>query len=113
MSIFSAGLDYFVKGGPVMYPLLFCSLAAIAISVERYLFFRAKDSGRKFTREFVIISSATIGQMRNNLPILRKGNSRSWRLSSWRGMGISSGWKVSSMSGRSVRWINLSSTSII
>lgn len=52
MSIFSAGLDYFVKGGPVMYPLLFCSLAAIAISVERYLFFRAKDSGRKFTREF-------------------------------------------------------------
>ncbi len=52
MSIFSAGIDYFVKGGPVMYPLLFCSLAAVAISVERWLFFRANDSGRQFTRDF-------------------------------------------------------------
>ena len=52
MSIFSAGLDYFVKGGPVMYPLLFCSLAAVAISVERWMFFRTNDSGKAFTREF-------------------------------------------------------------
>lgn len=52
MEIFSAGIDYFIKGGPVMYPLLFCSLAAISISVERWLFFRAGDSGREFTRNF-------------------------------------------------------------
>ena len=45
MNFFASGLDYFVKGGPVMYPLLLCSIAAIAISVERYLFFRKADSG--------------------------------------------------------------------
>ena len=52
MGVFSAGMDYFVKGGPVMVPLLFCSLAAVALSVERWLFFRANDSGREFTRHF-------------------------------------------------------------
>lgn len=52
MDIFSAGIGYFVKGGPVMYPLLFCSVAAVAISVERFLFFRQRDSGRAFTKTF-------------------------------------------------------------
>lgn len=52
MNIFATGLDYFVKGGPVMYPLLFCSVAAVAISVERYLFFKRADSGRDFTKTF-------------------------------------------------------------
>ncbi len=52
MGIFSAGAQYFVNGGPVMYPLLFCSLAAVAISVERWLFFRAGDSGWEFTQKF-------------------------------------------------------------
>ena len=52
MNIFATGLDYFVKGGPVMYPLLFCSVAAVAISVERYLFFKRADSGREFTKTF-------------------------------------------------------------
>ena len=52
MNFFASGLDYFIKGGPVMYPLLLCSVAAIAISVERYLFFRKADSGRDFTKKF-------------------------------------------------------------
>lgn len=51
MNYFATGLDYFIKGGPVMYPLLLCSIAAIAICVERYLFKKA-DSGREFTRQF-------------------------------------------------------------
>ena len=50
MNVFAAGLDYFIKGGPVMYPLLLCSIAAIAISVERYLFFKKADSGHGFIR---------------------------------------------------------------
>ena len=29
MSVFSGAIDYFVKGGPCMWPLLFCSIAAI------------------------------------------------------------------------------------
>ena len=52
MNYFATGLDYFIKGGPVMYPLLLCSIAAIAICVERYLFFKKADSGREFTRQF-------------------------------------------------------------
>ena len=29
---------YFHKGGLVMWPLLFCSIAVIAIAIERFLF---------------------------------------------------------------------------
>lgn len=52
MNFFATGLDYFVKGGLIMYPLLLCSIAAIAICVERYLFFKKADSGREFTKQF-------------------------------------------------------------
>lgn len=31
-------LDYFYQGGPVMYPLLFCSLVSLTIIIERGLF---------------------------------------------------------------------------
>ena len=40
MNIFGGALDYFVKGGPCMWPLLLCSIGAIAIGVERYLYFK-------------------------------------------------------------------------
>lgn len=45
-------LDYFFKGGLVMYPLLLCSIIMIAIAVERYLFFKKADSGEEFTDQF-------------------------------------------------------------
>jgi biopolymer transport protein ExbB len=31
-------LDFFLKGGPVMYPLLVCSLAALTVIIERMIF---------------------------------------------------------------------------
>lgn len=31
-------IDYFYRGGPVMYPLLFCSLVSLTIIIERFLF---------------------------------------------------------------------------
>ena len=40
MSIFTGAIDYFIKGGPCMWPLLLCSFVAIAIGVERYLYFK-------------------------------------------------------------------------
>ncbi len=52
MSVFGGALDYFVKGGPIMWPLLFCSIGAIVIGVERYLYYKQSISGTKFTMEF-------------------------------------------------------------
>lgn len=53
MGIFSSALDYFVKGGPCMWPLLLCSFSAIAIGVERYLYFKKTVTGTVFVKNFV------------------------------------------------------------
>ncbi|MEG1412170.1 MAG: MotA/TolQ/ExbB proton channel family protein [Acidaminococcaceae bacterium] len=45
-------VDYFFKGGIIMYPLLLCSILMVAIAVERYLFFKKADSGEEFTDKF-------------------------------------------------------------
>lgn len=52
MSIFTGAIDYFIKGGPCMWPLLLCSFAAIAIGVERYLFYKNALSGNEFASNF-------------------------------------------------------------
>ena len=52
MSIFAGAIDYFVKGGPCMWPLLLCSFGAIAIGVERYLFYKKALSGNGFASDF-------------------------------------------------------------
>lgn len=42
-------LDLVVKGGPVMYPIILCSVIAMAIIIERaYHLYRAKIDTRKF-----------------------------------------------------------------
>lgn len=43
---------YFHKGGLVMWPLLFCSIAVIAITIERFLFYKAEDSGQGFAAKY-------------------------------------------------------------
>lgn len=52
MNHLTVGYEYFVRGGWVMYPLLVCSIAAVAIGIERLLFFKRADSGRAFTKKF-------------------------------------------------------------
>lgn len=52
MSIFAGAIDYFIKGGPCMWPLLLCSFGAIAIGVERYLFYKKALSGNAFASDF-------------------------------------------------------------
>ena len=39
-------LDYFYQGGPVMYPLLFCSLVSLTIIIERGLFWISEKRRR-------------------------------------------------------------------
>ncbi len=43
---------YFHKGGLVMWPLLFCSIAVIAIAIERFLFYKGVDSGAQFAAQY-------------------------------------------------------------
>lgn len=43
---------YFHKGGLVMWPLLFCSIAVIAIAIERFLFYKEVDSGQQFATSY-------------------------------------------------------------
>ena len=35
-----------------MWPLLFCSIAVIAIAIERFLFYKAEDSGQPFAAKY-------------------------------------------------------------
>lgn len=43
---------YFHKGGLVMWPLLFCSFTVFAIAIERFMFYKAADSGEKFKNDY-------------------------------------------------------------
>ena len=52
MSIFTGAIDYFVRGGVCMWPLLACSIAAIVIGVERYLYYKKAVSAPGFVPEF-------------------------------------------------------------
>lgn len=52
MELIFQGLDFFHKGGIVMYVLLLCSLFVLAVAVERGKYFARSDSGRAFAKEF-------------------------------------------------------------
>lgn len=52
MDLLMQGVDYFHKGGFVMYILLLCSIFIITVGVERFLYFSKADSGRAFARKF-------------------------------------------------------------
>lgn len=52
MDLIFTGVEFFHKGGFVMYILLLCSLFVVAIGIERSMYFRQADAGRSFAREF-------------------------------------------------------------
>ncbi|PWM78694.1 MAG: MotA/TolQ/ExbB proton channel family protein [Phascolarctobacterium sp.] len=52
MEAISSAVDYFYKGGYVMWPLLLCSVAVVAIGIERFLYYREVDSGNMFADEY-------------------------------------------------------------
>lgn len=52
MDLLMQGVDYFHKGGLVMYILLLCSIFIITVGVERFIYFSQADSGRKFAHDF-------------------------------------------------------------
>ncbi len=52
MESIQAGFAFFQKGGIVMYVLLLASIFVVAIGIERFLYFRAHDTGRAFAQDF-------------------------------------------------------------
>ena len=39
-------LEFFYRGGPVMYPLLFCSLLSLTLIIERFIFWTREEHNR-------------------------------------------------------------------
>ncbi|MBQ0067349.1 MAG: MotA/TolQ/ExbB proton channel family protein [Phascolarctobacterium sp.] len=52
MDFVMAPIDYFLRGGLCMWPLLACSIGAIFIGRERFQYFKNCMSGTKFTLDF-------------------------------------------------------------
>lgn len=52
MSFFSNAIDYFVRGGIFMWPLLVCSVLSIVIGCERILYYRKAFSSTDFVEKF-------------------------------------------------------------
>ena len=45
MESIKEAVEYFHKGGLVMWPLLLCSIIVVTIAIERYLYYKTADSG--------------------------------------------------------------------
>jgi biopolymer transport protein ExbB len=52
MEVVLRGIDYFEKGGFIMYVLLFCSVFVGSIAIERWRYFQQADSGRTFADSY-------------------------------------------------------------
>lgn len=52
MDAIKEAIEYFHKGGLVMWPLLLCSIMVVTIAIERYLYYKTADSGSVFTQAF-------------------------------------------------------------
>lgn len=48
----SAGVEFLMKGGPVVLLLMAASMFTVAIAIERGMFFSKSDAGRDFAKKF-------------------------------------------------------------
>jgi biopolymer transport protein ExbB len=73
MDIFSVILDYFNKGGIVMYFILLASILGVAIAIERYIFLKKIENSKK---KLLSISLEKInkGQVRDLMAIYDSEN---------------------------------------
>ena len=52
MEAIMTSVEFFHKGGSIMYVLLLCSIFVVTIGIERMMYFSRADTGRAFAREF-------------------------------------------------------------
>lgn len=48
----SAGVEFLMKGGPVVFLLIAASMFTVAIAIKRWMFFSKEDPGRSFAKNF-------------------------------------------------------------
>jgi len=54
-------IDIFIKGGPIMYPLLLCSIIALTVIIERSIFWIIEDHRRNQGLVNTVLSLAEFG----------------------------------------------------
>jgi len=54
-------INLFIKGGPIMYPLLICSIIALTVIIERTIFWIGEDYGRDQAMVNEVLSLAERG----------------------------------------------------
>ena len=69
-------VDYFIRGGPIMWPILFCLVAALVVVAERALWWwslqrRVNDATLNETFE-----SIAQGRFEHAVKLTRQGNQR-------------------------------------
>ncbi len=52
MEAVSTVIEYFLKGGFVMWPLLLCSVIVVSIAIERWLYYKEVDSDDAFADSY-------------------------------------------------------------
>ncbi len=62
--------EYFIKGGPVMWPLLVCSLVSLTIIIERFIFFNSIKVNHSLIQKFLELLSK--GDISTAFKILEK-----------------------------------------
>ena len=80
--------------------LLVCSIAALAIGVERTLYFRKADSGRGFTKKFCTYIEENNWDTAKHLADTTRGEIAKLATIVMAAMEIMSSWKISSATGQ-------------
>jgi biopolymer transport protein ExbB len=81
-------LDYFIKGGPIMWPLLVTSIVAVAVILERIVWWVRQNHLRESTKVEKVFTAIENGQIREASSLAR--NSEDPRLRTiWHGLNHS------------------------
>lgn len=68
--MFSDGISFLIKGGPIMWPLFVCGILSVAVILERFLYFRkAAEGGPQLAERALALIKA--GRTDEALQILR------------------------------------------
>jgi biopolymer transport protein ExbB len=59
----NAALDFFIKGGPIMWPLLLCSIVAVTVILERIYWWVRQKSSRESSKVEKVFTAVEAGNL--------------------------------------------------